>query len=263
MDCSTPGFPVLHPLLELAQTHVHQVGDAIQPSHPLSSPSPSAFSFFQHQDLFQWVGSLHQEAKVLEFQLQHQSFNEYSGLISFRMDWLDPLAVQGTLKSLLQHHSSKASVLWHSAFFMFQFSHPYMTTGKAIALTRLAFVGKVMSLLFKMLPRLVIAFLPSKVAALYRRDIQGPENYIIPTMCAPAGCRCSRKSHFSWSIVGPKNPSLEALQRWMSSAVTFGNPWCRQLFYPFTYFHTHTPLNSVFPALPASWLYTYNFPSSL
>ena len=114
-----------------------------------------------------------------------------------------------------------------------------------------------------MLPRLVIAFLPSQVAALYRRDIQGPENYIIPTMCAPADCRCSRKSHFSWSIVGPKNPSLEALQRWMSSAVMFGNPWCRQLFYPFTYLHTHTPLNSVFPVLPVSWLYTYNFPSSL
>ena len=86
--------------------------------------------------------------------------NEYSGLISFRIDRLDLLAVQGTLKSLLQHYSSKASILWHSAFFMVQLSHPYMTTGKVIALTRWTFVGKVMSLLFNMLSRLVIAFLP-------------------------------------------------------------------------------------------------------
>ena len=86
--------------------------------------------------------------------------NEYLGLISFRTDWFDLLAVQGTLKSLLQHHSSKASVLWHSAFFMVQLSHPYMTTGKTIALTRWTFVGKVMSLLFNMLSMLVIAFLP-------------------------------------------------------------------------------------------------------
>ena len=86
--------------------------------------------------------------------------NEYSGLISFRMDWLDLLTVQGTLKSLLQHHSSKASILWHSAFFMVQLSHPYMTTGKTIALTRQTFVGKVMFLLFNILSRLVIAFLP-------------------------------------------------------------------------------------------------------
>ena len=86
--------------------------------------------------------------------------NEHPGLISFRMDWLDLLAVQGTLKSLLQHHSSKASVLWHSAFFIVQFSHPYMTTGKTIAVTRRTFVDKVMSLLFNMLSRLVITFLP-------------------------------------------------------------------------------------------------------
>ena len=96
----------------------------------------------------------------MEFQLQHQSFNEHPGLISFRMDWLDLLAVQGTLKSLLQHHTSKASILWHSAFFIVQLSHPYMTTGKTIALSRQDFVGKVISLLFNMLSRLVIAFLP-------------------------------------------------------------------------------------------------------
>ena len=98
--------------------------------------------------------------KVLEFQLQHQSFNEYSGLISFGMDWLDLLAVKGTLKSLLQHHTLKASILWHSNFFIVQLSHPYMTTGKTIALTRWTFIGKVTSLLFNMLSRLVIALLP-------------------------------------------------------------------------------------------------------
>ena len=98
--------------------------------------------------------------KYWSFRFSISPSNEYSGLISFRMDWLDLFAVQGTLKSLLQHHSSKASILRCSAFFMVQLSHPYMTTGKTIALTRRAFVGKVMSLLFNMLPRLVIAFLP-------------------------------------------------------------------------------------------------------
>ena len=96
----------------------------------------------------------------MEFRLQHQSFNEHSGLISFRMDWMDLFAVQGTLKNLLQHHSSKASVLWCSAFFRVQISHPYMTTGKIIALTRWIFIGKGMSLLLNMLPRLVITCLP-------------------------------------------------------------------------------------------------------
>ena len=114
-DCSTPGFSVHHQLPELAQTNVHRVNDAIQPSHPLSSPSPPAFNLSQHQGLLQWVSSSHQVAKVLEFQLQHQSSNEYSGLISFRTEWFDLLVVQGTLKSLLQHHSSKASILQHSA----------------------------------------------------------------------------------------------------------------------------------------------------
>ena len=153
MDCSTPGFPVHHQLLELAQTHVHQVGNAIQPSHPLSSPSLPAFNLPQHQGLFQWVSSSHQMAKVLELQLQHQSFQWKSGLISFRTDWFDLLAVQGTLEILLQHHSLKASILWCSAFFMVQLTHPYMATGKTIALIRWTFVGKVMSLLFNMLSR--------------------------------------------------------------------------------------------------------------
>ena len=141
------------------QTHVHQVSDTIQPSHPLLSPSPPAPNPSQHQSLFQWVNSSHEVAIVLEFQLQHQSF-QWTPRTSFRVDWLDLLAVQGTLKSLLQHHILKASILWCLAFFTVQLSHPYMTTGKTIALTRWTFVGKVMSLLFNMLSRLVITFLP-------------------------------------------------------------------------------------------------------
>ena len=121
----------------------------------LLPPNPS-----QHQGLFQWVNSLHEVAKVLEFQLQHQSFQWTLRPDLFRMDWLDLLAVQGTLKSLLQDHNLKASILWHSAFFIVQLSHPYMTTGKTIALTRRTFVGKVMSLLFNMMSSLVITFLP-------------------------------------------------------------------------------------------------------
>ena len=156
MACSMPDFPIRHQLLELAQTHVHQIGDAIQPSHPLSSPSPPAFYLSQPQGLLQWVSFSYQVAKVLEFQLQRQSFQ----LVSFRMDWLDLLEVQGALKRLLQHHSSRASILRCSAFFIVHLSHPYMTTGKTIALTRQTFVGKVMSLLFDMLSRFVIAFLP-------------------------------------------------------------------------------------------------------
>jgi len=148
MNRSTSGLPVHHQLPELIQTHVHRVGDAIQPSHPLSSPSPPAPNPSQHQGLLQWVSSSHHVAKVLEFQLQHQSFQRTPRTDSFRMDWLDLLAVQGTLKSLLQHHSSKASILYHSAFFTVQLSHPYMTTGKTIALTRQTFVGKVISLLW-------------------------------------------------------------------------------------------------------------------
>ena len=154
MDYSTSGLSVHRQLLEFTQTHVHGVSGTIQLSHPLLSPSPPAFNLSQHQGLFQWVSSLHQVAKVLEFQLQHQSFqwifrtdflhwkewvnslhevakilifsfsiipsNEHPRLISFRMDWLDLLAVQGTLKSLLQHHSSKASILQCSAFFIVQ-----------------------------------------------------------------------------------------------------------------------------------------------
>ena len=126
-DCSMPGLPVHHQLQEFTQTHVHWVSDAIQPSHPLSSPSPPAFSLSQHQGLIKWVSSLHQVAKVLSFSFSIGPSNEYSGLISFSMDWLDLFAVQGTLKSLLQHHSSKASILQRSAFFIVQLSHSYIT----------------------------------------------------------------------------------------------------------------------------------------
>ena len=142
MNHSKPGLPVHHHLPEFTQTHVHWVSDIIQPSHPLSYPSPPAPNPSQHQSLFQWLNSSHEVAKDLEFQLQHQSFQWTPELISFRMDWLDLLAVQGTLKSLLQHYSSEASILQHSTLFTVQLSHPYMTTGKTIALTRWTFVGK-------------------------------------------------------------------------------------------------------------------------
>ena len=157
-DCSMPGLPVHHHLRELAQTHVHWVSGDIQPSHPLSSPSSPAFNFSQHQGLSQWISSSHQYPKYLSFSFNMSPSN--SGLISFRIDWFDLLAVQGTFKSLLQHHSSKASVLWCSAFFMVQLSHPYITTEKTKALTIWTFVGKVISLLFNMLSRYVISFLP-------------------------------------------------------------------------------------------------------
>ena len=137
MDCSMPGFPIFHYLPECAQTHIHWVGDTIQPSHPPLPPSPPAFYLSQNQGLFPWICSLHQVAQVLKLQFQHQFFpsNEYSGLISFSIDRFDLHTVQGTLKSLLLHHSSKVSILQRSAFFMVRLSLPYMTTGKTIALT--------------------------------------------------------------------------------------------------------------------------------
>ena len=136
MDCSTSGLPVHHQLLEFTQTHVYWVGDAIQPSHPLSSPSPPAFNISQHQGLFEC-----------------QFFT--SGGQSIGVS-----ASASVIQSLLQHHSSKESILWCSAFFIVQLSHPYMNAGKTIALTRRTFAGKVMSLLLNMLFRLVITFLP-------------------------------------------------------------------------------------------------------
>ena len=152
MNCSLPGLPIHHQLPEFTQTQVHRVSDAIQPSHPLSSPSPPAPNPSQHQSLFQWVNSSPRWPTYWSFSLSISPSNEYPGLISFRMRWLDLLAVQ--------HHGSKSSIHWHSAFFTVQLSHPYMITGKIIALTRWNYVGKVMSLLFNMLSSLVITFLP-------------------------------------------------------------------------------------------------------
>ena len=152
-DCSTPGFPALHYLPQFAQTHVHWVTDAIQPSHPLSPASPPAFNLSQHQ-------GLSNESVLRIMWLKYSSFsispsNEYWGLISFRIDWFELPAVQGTLKSLLQHHSSKVSILRCSAFFTVQLSYLYMTTGKTIGLTSWTFAGKLMSLFFNMLSRIV------------------------------------------------------------------------------------------------------------
>ena len=159
-DCSTPGLPVHHQLPEFTQIHVHWVGYAIQPSHPplpllLLPPIPPSIRVFSNESTLRkrWP-------KYWSLSFSISPSEEHPGLISFRMDWLDLLAVQGTLKSLLQHHSSKASILLPSAFFTVQLSHPYMTTGKTIALTRRTFVGKVMSLLLNVLSRLVITFLP-------------------------------------------------------------------------------------------------------
>ena len=136
IDCSTPGFPVHHQLLEPTQTYFHRIGDAIQPSHPLTSiPVSSCLQSFPASGLFQWVSSSYQVARVLELQLSNSPSNKYSGLTSFKIDWFDLLSVQETFNSLLQYHSSKASILQHSAFFTVQLSHPYMTPGKTIVLT--------------------------------------------------------------------------------------------------------------------------------
>ena len=136
MECSTPGFPVHHQLPELAQSQsqVHQVGDAIQPSHPLLSPSLLAFNLSKHQVFSNKSVLCIRWPKYWSCSFSISPSTEYSGLISFRIDWFHLLAVQGTLNSLLQHHSSKASIVHYSAFFIVQLSHPYMTTGKTIAL---------------------------------------------------------------------------------------------------------------------------------
>ena len=161
-DHNTSGFPVHQRLPEITQTLVKLKLELVMPSNHLSLCCPllllpsifPSIRVFSNESVYciRWP-------KYWSFSLSISPSNEYSGLISFKIDWFDLLAGQGTLKSLLQHHSSKALILWHSAFFIVQISHPYMTTGKAIALTRWTFVGKVMSLLFNMLSRLVIAFL--------------------------------------------------------------------------------------------------------
>ena len=160
MNCSMPGLPVHHRIPEFTQTHLHWVGDAIQPSHPLS-PLLLLPSIFPSIRVFSNESALRiRWPRYWSFSFNISPSNEYSGLIYFRMDWLDLSVVQGILKNLLQHHSSKASILRHSAFFTVQLSHPYMTTGKTMALMIWTFVGKVMSLLFNMLSRFAIAFLP-------------------------------------------------------------------------------------------------------
>ena len=177
MDNSTPGIPVYHQRPEPTQTHVHHIGDAIQPSILCRSLLP--LSIFPSIRVFsnelvlciRWP-------KYWSFSFSISPPNDYLGLISFRMGWLDLLAVQGTLKCLLQHHSSRASILQCSAFFIVQLSHPHMTTGKSVALTRQTFVGKVMSLLFNMLPRLAIAFL-SRSKCLLISWLQSPSAVIL------------------------------------------------------------------------------------
>ena len=160
MDCSTPGLPVHHQLPGFTQTHVLE---SVMPSNHLILCWPllllpsiiSSIRVFSSESVLciRW-------SKYWSFSFSISPSNEYPGLISFRIEEFDLLAVQGTLRSLIQHHSSKASVLQHLAFFMVQFSHPCMITGKTIALTRKVFVGKIMSLLFNILYRLVTAFLP-------------------------------------------------------------------------------------------------------
>ena len=158
MNHSTPGLPVHHQLPEFTQTHAHWVSDAIQPPHPLSflillPTIPPSIRVFSSESVLciRWP-------KYWSFSFSISSSNEYPRLISFRIDWLDHHVVQGSLKRLLQKHHSEASVLLHLSFFRVQLSHPHMTTWKTIALTRWTFVGKVMSLLFNMLSRLVMLF---------------------------------------------------------------------------------------------------------
>ena len=177
-DYRTPGLPVHHQFPEFTQALVHWIGDAIQPSHPLLSPLllPSIFPsirLFSNESVLciRWP-------KYWRFSFSISPSSEYSGLISFRIDWLDLPVVQRTLKSLLQHHSSKASILQRSAFFIVQLPHSYMITGKNIALTRWTFVGKIMSLLFNMLSRLVIAFLP-RSKCLFISWLQSPSTVIL------------------------------------------------------------------------------------
>ena len=184
MNCGMTGFPVLQYLPKLAQTYVHWVGDAIQPSHPLlpllllPSIFPSIRVFSNESALcIRWP-------KYWNFSLSISPSNEYSGLISLRIHLFDFLAIQKTLKSLLQHCSLKASILWYSAFFMVQLSYSYMITGKTITLTIRTFVSTVMFLLFDMLSRLIMAFLPiSKcldfmAAVTMNSDFRAQENKI-------------------------------------------------------------------------------------
>ena len=201
MNRSTPGLPVHHQLPEFTQTHVHRVSDAIQPSHPLLSPSRLAPN--PSLRVFSNESTLHTRwPKYWSFSFGIIPSKEIPGLMSFRMDWLDLLAVQGTLKSLLQHHSSKASVLRCSAFFTVQLSHPYMTTGKTIALTRQTFVGKVMSLLLNMLSRLIITCLPRSKRLLISR-LQSPSAVILEPRKIKSDTVSTVSPSISHEVMGP------------------------------------------------------------
>ena len=202
MNRSTPGLPVHHQLLEFTQTHGHRVCDAIQPYHPLPSPSPPEPNPSQHQSLSN-ESALHiRWPKYWSFSFNISPSNKHPGLISFRMVCLDLLAVQGTLKSLFQHHSSKASVLQCSAFLIVQLSHPYMTTGKTIALTRWTFVGKVMSVLFNMLSKLVINFLP-KSKRLLISWLQSPSAVILEPQKIKSDTVSTLSPSISHEVMGP------------------------------------------------------------
>ena len=202
MNCSTPGLPVHHQLPDFTQTHFHPVGDAIQQSHPLLSLLllpliPPSIRVFSNESTLRM-----RCPKFWSFSFSISPSNEHPGLISFRMNWLDLLAVQGTLKSLLQHHSSKASILHCSAFFTVQLSHPYMTTGKTIALTRRTFFGAVMSLLLNMLSRLIITFLP-KSKRLLISWLQSPYSVILEPQKIKSDTVSTVSPSISHEVMGP------------------------------------------------------------
>ena len=202
MDCSTPGLPVHHQLQELVQTHAHRVSDAIQHfilCHPLLLP-PSIFPSIR---VFSNESALRiRWPKNRSFSFSISPSNEYSGLISFRMDWLDLLAVQGTFKSLLQYHSSKLSILQRSAFFIIQLSHPYTATGKTIALTRRTFVAKVMSLLFNMPSGLVTAFFRRSKCILISW-LQSPSTVILERKKTKSVTLSTVSPSYCYEVMGP------------------------------------------------------------
>ena len=205
MNCSTPDLPVHHQLPEITQTHVHRVSDAILCCpllilcRPLLllPPIPPSIRVFSNESPLRMMWP-----KYRSFSLSISPSKEHPGLISFRMDWLDLLAVQATLKSLLQHHSSKASILLCSAFFTVQLSPPYMTTGKTRALTRRTFVGKVMSLLLNMPSRLVLTFLPRSKRLLISW-LQSPSAVILEPLKIKSDTVSTVSPSISHEVMGP------------------------------------------------------------
>jgi len=206
MKRSTPGLPVHHQLLQFTQTPVHRVG-----CHPTISSSVVPFSSCLQSfpaSVFSNESTLGMRwPKYWSFSFSIIPSKEIPGLISFGMDWLDLLVVQGTLKSLLQNHSSKASILWCSAFFVVQLSHPYTTTGKTIALTRWTFVGKVMALLFNMLSRLVITFLPRSKRFLISW-LQSPSAVILEPPKIKSATVPTVSPHICHEVMGPDDMIL-------------------------------------------------------